>query len=101
MAKTEVLTLHLVPYMHLSPEEKEVIHGWLNEHGVDHTTVPVGDQWTLDASTNEVRIPVLLRRDGKPYLDESGEPARAVIRRVARRPIPWRRADTIERWEKR
>lgn len=95
-----IFTLALVPYRDLSPEEREAIHEWLTEHGVDYRSVPINDPWSLDAGTNEVRIPIFLRRDGRFYLDERGEVARATVRRVMRRPIPWRRpVDLVEEFD--
>jgi hypothetical protein len=91
MAANSVFMLALVPYRDLSNDEKCAVHDWLTEHGVDHTRVPVGDPWSIDAGTNEVRIPIFLQRDGRFYLDENGDVAKGTLRRVMRRPIPWRR----------
>ncbi len=95
IALAVALTIPLVPYLDLSGAEQEAIHDWLTEHGVDHTQVPVGISWTLDAGTGEWCIPIFPRKDGRFFLRDGDELAVETVRRVGKRPLPWRQMDGI------
>lgn len=46
------------PYLALTPDQKQALHAWLNDHGVDHKRVPIYADFERDDTTSEWRIPV-------------------------------------------
>jgi hypothetical protein len=88
--------LGLVPYEHLSAAEREDIHTWVRLHGLIPADIPIAGIFGYDESTNEYRIEQHRRRDGKIYVGPDGEIAKRVLRRVAKVPLPWKRASEHE-----
>lgn len=80
-----------IRYQHLTPDEREALHAWVELHDVDHTRVPIDARFELDETANEWLIPVYALRDGHSYLDDNGEVATEVLRRPNRAELPWPR----------
>lgn len=76
-------------YMELTADEREAVHAWVRDHGLEPSNVPVDGLLGYDTKTGEWRIRVFLMRDGKPYPGADGEIAAIVVRRAQRRPLPW------------
>lgn len=78
-----------VHYHDLTGDEREAVHTWVREHGLEPSNVPIDGLLGYDAGTGEWRIRVYRRRDGKLYVGDGGEAAAIVVRRVQRRPLQW------------
>lgn len=79
-----------IPYRRLDQAERERIHGWLIDHDIDYTRVPVHADLRYDDATGEWRIPLYVRKPGGIVVDPvTGEPRRVVVRRRELRPLPW------------
>lgn len=80
-----------IPYQALTREQKEQLHRWLTDHGIDYTRVPVWARFTFDEAASEWRIPVYwVDAEGRMRLDETGQDVRKhVVRRRELRPLPW------------
>jgi hypothetical protein len=80
-----------IPYQALTREQKGELHGWLTDHGIDYTRVPVWAQFDFDPATREWCIPVYwVDHEGRMRLDETGQDVRKhVVRRRELRPLPW------------
>jgi len=76
-------------YFELTPAEREAVHGWLREHGLDPSITPAEAAWDFDRASGEWRIPQYSLRNGHPYVSLSGEVAMVTVRRVPKRPPPW------------
>lgn len=82
-----------ISYLDLTTDEKDQIHDWLIDHGVDYHRVPVHETFDFDQATGEWRIPLFWQdTDGRMRVDETGEDVRrVVVRRRELRPLPWPR----------
>lgn len=83
----------LIPYLDLTPDEKQELHTWLLDHQVDYHRVPAYVEFDFDSATREWRIPMyVVDTDGRMRLDKvTGEVPKVVVRRRELRPLPWPR----------
>lgn len=78
-------------YWDLDPAEKQAIHGWLTDHGIDYTRVPVEAPWEFDPAVGEWRIELFWHdaRDRVTLLPDRSDVRRVMVRRRELRPLPW------------
>jgi hypothetical protein len=83
-------------YHKLTEAEREAIHAWVRNHGLDPADVPV-DGIRFDAVAMQWVITVALRNaNGSKYLDGDGELAVRYERRPAEPLLPWPSVKTEE-----
>lgn len=80
-----------VPYINLSDDERQALHRWCADHGIDHTRVPIDPNITLDADDDGWHwiVEILDQRDGRSFLRD-GEIAMVTVRVPWRQDLPWR-----------
>ncbi len=77
-----------VPYLHLEVDEQTALHDWCQLHSIDHTLVPIDP--LIERDGPEWRIEVLALRGGRGFLDNHGDIATIILRRVWKADLPWR-----------
>lgn len=78
-----------VEYLDLSDVDREAVHAWVDNHGINHKDVPL-DGIRFDTETDEYVITVYDRTaSGNWYVDEHGEPVTFEVRRPAQPLLPW------------
>ncbi|GIH07400.1 hypothetical protein Rhe02_54670 [Rhizocola hellebori] len=79
-----------VPYEKLSPDEREALHEWCQQHDIEHTSVPIDTR--IERIGNEWEVDVFDLRKGQPYLvSESKGMAIITLRRPFKAELPWRK----------
>lgn len=82
-----------VEYLDLSDIDREAVHAWVDNHGIDHNDVPL-DGIRFDTETGEYVITVYDRAaGGNRYLNVAGSPATYEIRRPAQPLLPWPKSE--------
>jgi hypothetical protein len=81
---------HRKPYMDLTTTERDAIHQWLDDHGVDHRHVPADTQFTYDDEAQLWTVDTFkVNAEGKHYLDGANTIARETVQFAETRPLPW------------